>query len=221
MSNACGVVTSWIRCRPTNSCVCPFGSLRTVCASQTFCSRVPGMKSMVLRGDSGSGIGRSAARGSRDPIGSGDSRSRGTPGSGIRGIGSDVFLLTSWASTTVSTTCSDDRLAEYCTASRRLRVAETEYMRAMIRRSSVIATSTPGRPRWISSWPTYELARSLPRDRAIRTRRLKCGARRFQFLRTWPKVRRIGPGRRYRNHVRIALGSLGRTRQRSSSSLTA
>ena len=36
MSNACGVVTSWIRCRPMNSCVCPFGSLRTVCASQTF-----------------------------------------------------------------------------------------------------------------------------------------------------------------------------------------
>ena len=27
MSNACGVVTSWIRCRPMNSCVCPFGQL--------------------------------------------------------------------------------------------------------------------------------------------------------------------------------------------------
>ena len=43
MSNACGVVTSWIRCRPMNSCVCPFGSFRTVCASHTFSSRVEGI----------------------------------------------------------------------------------------------------------------------------------------------------------------------------------
>src|SRR6267142_367603 len=30
---ACGVVTSWIRCRPIRSCVCPDGSVRTVRAS--------------------------------------------------------------------------------------------------------------------------------------------------------------------------------------------
>ena len=35
-----GVVTSWMRCSPMNSCVWPLGSLRTVCASQTFWRRV-------------------------------------------------------------------------------------------------------------------------------------------------------------------------------------
>ena len=40
MSNACGLVTSWTRCRPMNSCVCPVGRRRTVCRSQTFCSSV-------------------------------------------------------------------------------------------------------------------------------------------------------------------------------------
>src|SRR4051812_19509673 len=33
-----------MRCSPMNSWVCPFGSLRTVCASQTFCRSVAGMK---------------------------------------------------------------------------------------------------------------------------------------------------------------------------------
>ena len=65
MSNACGVVTSWMRCRPMNSWVCPFGSRRTVCASQTFWSRVEGIGSsnghigipgFGIRG-SGSGVG--------------------------------------------------------------------------------------------------------------------------------------------------------------------
>ena len=36
MSNACGDVTSWTRCNPTNSWVCPLGSTRTTWASQTF-----------------------------------------------------------------------------------------------------------------------------------------------------------------------------------------
>ena len=40
MSKACGVVTSWTRCRPTNSCVWPLGSFLTVWAFQTFSSRV-------------------------------------------------------------------------------------------------------------------------------------------------------------------------------------
>ena len=42
MSNACGVVTSWMRWRPTNSCVWPFGRRRTVCACQTFSKSVCG-----------------------------------------------------------------------------------------------------------------------------------------------------------------------------------
>ena len=40
MPNACGLVTSWIRCKPMKSCVCPFGSVRTVCASQTLSKRL-------------------------------------------------------------------------------------------------------------------------------------------------------------------------------------
>ena len=31
MSNACGDVTSWIRCIPMNNCVWPVGSRRTAC----------------------------------------------------------------------------------------------------------------------------------------------------------------------------------------------
>ena len=60
MSKACGVVTSWIRCRPMNSCVCPFGRRRTVCASQTFSSRVEGIAEVdrvrVAVGGSGFGV---------------------------------------------------------------------------------------------------------------------------------------------------------------------
>ena len=40
MSNACGEVTSWTRCSPIKSCVCPVGSRRTVWRSQTFSRRV-------------------------------------------------------------------------------------------------------------------------------------------------------------------------------------
>src|SRR6185436_1317428 len=29
-----------MRCRPMNSCVCPVGSMRTLCRSQTFCRSV-------------------------------------------------------------------------------------------------------------------------------------------------------------------------------------
>src|ERR1035437_89562 len=36
ISNACGLVTSWTRCSPTKSCVCPVGSFRTAWRSQTF-----------------------------------------------------------------------------------------------------------------------------------------------------------------------------------------
>ena len=72
MSNACGVVTSWIRCRPMNSCVWPFGSLRTVCRSQTFWRSVEGMGEWYYGGggrdqgsadrDRGSGLGGSDGR---------------------------------------------------------------------------------------------------------------------------------------------------------------
>src|SRR6266550_3749843 len=40
---ACGVVTSWIRCRPISSWVWPDGSVRTVCASHTLSSSVRAM----------------------------------------------------------------------------------------------------------------------------------------------------------------------------------
>src|SRR6476659_10192539 len=68
MSNACGVVTSWMRCNPTNSCVCPLGSFRTVWASHTFCNNVCDMD----RVDSTTSP-RLAARGSR----LGDTRKQG------------------------------------------------------------------------------------------------------------------------------------------------
>src|SRR5262245_20680004 len=42
---ACGVVTSWIRCRPISSWVCPDGSVRTECASHTLSSSVRAMTS--------------------------------------------------------------------------------------------------------------------------------------------------------------------------------
>src|SRR2546428_13860026 len=44
---ACGVVTSWMRCRPTRSWVWPDGSVRTVCASHTLSSSVRAME--ILR----------------------------------------------------------------------------------------------------------------------------------------------------------------------------
>src|SRR6266849_4080741 len=40
---ACGVVTSWMRCRPIRSWVWPDGSVRTVCASHTLSSSVRAM----------------------------------------------------------------------------------------------------------------------------------------------------------------------------------
>src|SRR5438477_791159 len=43
MSKACGVVTSWTRWRPTNSCVCPLGNFRTVWAFQTLLKSVSAM----------------------------------------------------------------------------------------------------------------------------------------------------------------------------------
>src|SRR5471030_1045831 len=47
MPNACGLVTSWIRCVPTSSCVWPLASFRTEWASQTFSKRVFGMGSVI------------------------------------------------------------------------------------------------------------------------------------------------------------------------------
>src|SRR5881397_1862757 len=44
---ACGVVTSWMRCRPIRSWVWPDGSVRTVCASHTLSSSVRAME--ILR----------------------------------------------------------------------------------------------------------------------------------------------------------------------------
>src|SRR5262249_5630728 len=41
---ACGVVTSWIRCRPIRSWVCPDGRVRTLCASHTLSSSVFAMQ---------------------------------------------------------------------------------------------------------------------------------------------------------------------------------
>jgi len=44
---AWGLVTSWIRCVPTRSCVWPLASLRTVWASHTFSKRVLGMGQFI------------------------------------------------------------------------------------------------------------------------------------------------------------------------------
>src|SRR5262249_39344042 len=41
----CGVVTSWVRCRPIRSWVWPEGRMRTVCASHTLSSSVRAMES--------------------------------------------------------------------------------------------------------------------------------------------------------------------------------
>ena len=69
MSNACGVVTSWIRCRPMNSCVCPLGILRTVWRSQTFWRSVEGMGNGTTVGESAVGGRRSAVGGRRSAVG--------------------------------------------------------------------------------------------------------------------------------------------------------
>ena len=53
-AKACGLVTSWIRCRPMKSCVCPLGSSRTVCASHTLSRR------LFLRGPRAHGPARIA-----------------------------------------------------------------------------------------------------------------------------------------------------------------
>jgi hypothetical protein len=40
IAKAWGLVTSWIRCRPMKSWVCPSGSSRTLCRSQTLSRRL-------------------------------------------------------------------------------------------------------------------------------------------------------------------------------------
>ena len=49
MSNACGLVTSWTRWSPTNSCVWPVGRRRTVWRSQTFFSSVSLMGGRIIQ----------------------------------------------------------------------------------------------------------------------------------------------------------------------------
>ena len=49
MSNACGVVTSWSRCNPMKSWVCPVGSWRTEWRSQTFCRSVLPMRAPLYQ----------------------------------------------------------------------------------------------------------------------------------------------------------------------------
>src|SRR6056297_1058879 len=41
--NACGLVTSWTRWRPTNNWVCPVGSSATACSSNTLSYSVPSL----------------------------------------------------------------------------------------------------------------------------------------------------------------------------------
>src|ERR1017187_10004510 len=62
ISKACGLVTSWTRCRPTKSWVCPVGSFRTVWRSQTFENRVAGMAFSSRRSRAGGAGRRSAAQ---------------------------------------------------------------------------------------------------------------------------------------------------------------
>ena len=51
MAKACGLVTSWMRCVPINSWVCPFASWRTAWAAQTFSNRFRGEVRMSRRVD--------------------------------------------------------------------------------------------------------------------------------------------------------------------------
>src|ERR1019366_5163901 len=62
ISKACGLVTSWTRCRPTKSWVCPVGSFRTVWRSQPFENRVAGMAFSSRRSRAGGAGRRSAAQ---------------------------------------------------------------------------------------------------------------------------------------------------------------
>src|SRR6266478_217602 len=61
---ACGVVTSWIRCRPIRSWVWPDGSVRTVCASQTLSSSVRAMWFLLRRAYAAPGSPCSPVKGS-------------------------------------------------------------------------------------------------------------------------------------------------------------
>jgi len=53
IAKACGLVTSWIRCRPTKSCVWPLGSSRTAWASQTLSSRLALSESALVLSEMG------------------------------------------------------------------------------------------------------------------------------------------------------------------------
>src|SRR5437016_8659718 len=68
---ACGVVTSWMRCRPIRSWVWPDGSVRTVCASHTLSSSVRAMKILRPRivPHRGQGVQRRNRRRKTDTLG--------------------------------------------------------------------------------------------------------------------------------------------------------
>src|SRR3954470_21976780 len=80
MSKAWGLVTSWIRWSPMNSCVWPFGSVRTVCRSQTFLKRVEGMGNGTTRvGTRGPGPALGARRSALHALGPDLATGNGVP----------------------------------------------------------------------------------------------------------------------------------------------
>ena len=159
MSNACGLVTSWIRCRPTKSCVCPFGSV-------PHGVRVPDLLE-ERRGH--------WAEWYYAAVAVGIAGSRSGPGLGTRGLGG-------WAGARVAARLGIERCLSSLEAQRSGRFVAVSATRPIrraaesdVRHESQIVrrfgTSTPGRRRWIcrvrlSSWPAASADRALRTERA-------------------------------------------------------
>ena len=208
MSNACGVVTSWIRCSPMNSCVCPFGSRRTVCASQTFWRSVEGMAcrdgthgSRLATGDSGLGGFGDSRLGVRAQM-----RRSGFGARGPTRAGRDLSVGSTIAQR------SSSRLT-----------AGLAWLQQFLANLGVIRAAQKGdmpyEPRscsfrdldaWKAAmdlvWPHTMSRVSFQQLNASSSRR-RCAGPPCRFRRI-SRRSSTGPGGRYRHHVRIALGSL-------------
>ena len=189
MSNACGVVTSCTRCSPTKSCVCPFGSFRTVWAFQTFSRRVMDIAS--VDGTSGIGIGdRGSGLGAR--------------GSGLAGSGSRLGarrLVSLGSQAAVSTTCGIG--AE--TARRVFWTAQKVKRLGIVRFS--FRDLTPGRRQW-----TLRSLLIVSPGCCLRHTGSSSGRRSEASATSIPSNIAEGHAhhgdRAFLRHVRIALGSL-------------
>ena len=161
------------------SCVCPLGSLRTVCASQTFCRRVNGMNRVDRT---------TRLRDSRLAI----------RGSGPRRRFENC-LVNGWPTELTSLRPDDAKTASSAPrgeAERHIPMAEIQSFRDL--------------DAWKASMKlaleAYEVAKLLPA-----TERFELSAQIRRAAISVPsnvaEGQANGPGRRYRYHVRIALGS--------------